>query len=95
MFVLVSLKKKQAKIGVAGGTFDDGATVTLTFGKKLTLANTATGVRYELKLVYTGSQPEVIESFSTGGKAAGTDEQGTTASTGSTSTEPAASGLTP
>jgi hypothetical protein len=95
MFVLVSLKKKQAKIGVAGGTFDDGATVTLTFGKKLTLANTATGVRYELKLVYTGSQPEVIESFSTAGKAAGTDQQGTTASAGSSSTAAAASGLTP
>ena len=65
MFVLVSLKKKQAKIGVAGGTFDDGQTVTLALGKKLTLLNTATGVRYELKLVYTGSEPEVIEGFST------------------------------
>ena len=65
MFVLVSLKKKQAKIGVAGGSFDDGQTVTLTLGKKLTLLNTATGVRYELKLVYTGTQPETIEGFST------------------------------
>ena len=26
MFVLVALKKKQAKIGVAGGAFDDGKT---------------------------------------------------------------------
>ncbi len=65
MFVLVSLKKKQAKIGVAGGTFDDGQTVTLSLGKMLTLLNTATGVRYELKLVYTGSEPETIEGFST------------------------------
>lgn len=66
MFVLVSLKKKQAKIGVAGGTFDDGGgTVTLKLGKKVTLLNTATGVRYELKLVYTGSEPETIESFTT------------------------------
>jgi len=95
MFVLVSLKKKQAKIGVAGGSFDDGATVTLAFGKKLTLLNTATGVRYELKLVYTGSQPEVIEGFSTAGKAAGADQQGTTASAGGSSTAPAASGATP
>ena len=55
LFVLVSLKKKQAKIGVAGGSFDDGQTVTLTLGKKLTLVDTATGVRYVLKLVYTGS----------------------------------------
>ena len=68
LFVLVSLKKKQAKIGVAGGSFDDGQTVTLAFGKKVTLANTATGVRYELKLVYTGSAPEVIEGFTAGKK---------------------------
>ena len=34
--------------------FDNGETVTLKLGKKLTLVNTATSVRYELKLVYTG-----------------------------------------
>lgn len=65
LFVLVSLKKKQAKIGVAGGSFEDGQNVTLTLGKKLTLLDTATGVRYELKLVYTGTAPEQIEGFST------------------------------
>ena len=58
LFVLRSLKKKQAKIGVAGGSFDDGKPVTLKLGKKVTLVNTATGVRYVLKLVYTGAQPE-------------------------------------
>lgn len=66
LFVLVSLKKKQAKIGVAGGSFDDGQNVTLAFGKKVTLVDTATGVRYELKLVYTGSAPEELAGFSTG-----------------------------
>lgn len=65
MFRLVALKKKQAKIGVAGGAFSDGSTLTLVLGKKVTLLNTATGVRYELKLVYTGAQPEVIEGFTT------------------------------
>jgi hypothetical protein len=65
LFVLVSLKKKQAKIGVAGGSFDDGKNVTLALGKKVTLVDTATGVRYELKLVYTGSAPEELEGFST------------------------------
>lgn len=65
LFVLVSVKKNKAKIGVAGGSFDDGQNVTLTLGKKLTLVDTATGVRYELKLVYTGSAPEQIEGFST------------------------------
>ena len=70
-FVLVSLKKKQAKIGVAGGTFGDGKNLTLVLGQTLTLVNTATGVRYELKLVYTGSAPEQIESFTTGEAAVG------------------------
>jgi hypothetical protein len=64
LFVLVSVKKNNAKIGVAGGSFDDGQNVTLTLGKKVTLLDTATGVRYELKLVYTGSSPEQIEGFS-------------------------------
>lgn len=66
LFVLVSLKKKLAKIGVAGGSFDDGQNVALAFGKKVTLVDTATGVRYELKLVYTGSAPEELAGFSTG-----------------------------
>jgi len=65
LFVLRSLTKKQAKISVAGGSFDGGEPVTLKLGKKVTLVNTATGVRYVLKLVYTGSQPEVIEGFTT------------------------------
>ena len=54
--MLRSLTKKQAKIGVAGGSFDDGQAVTLKLGKKVTLVNTATGVRYVLKLVYTGAR---------------------------------------
>jgi hypothetical protein len=64
LFVLVGLAKNRAKIGVAGGSFDDGQNVTLTLGKKVTLVDTATGVRYELKLVYTGSAPEQVEGFS-------------------------------
>ena len=67
MFVLRSLTKKQAKISVAGGSFDGGKPVTLKLGKKVTLVNTATGVRYVLKLTYTGAQPEVIEGFTTAG----------------------------
>jgi hypothetical protein len=63
LFVLRSLTKKQAKINVAGGSFDGGKPVTLKLGKKVTLVNTATGVRYVLKLTYTGAQPEVIQGF--------------------------------
>jgi hypothetical protein len=64
LFVLAGLKKNQAKIGVAGGSFDNGQTVTLKLGKKVTLVDTATGVEYELKLTYTGSSAQVLESFS-------------------------------
>ena len=64
LFVLAALKKNQAKIGVAGGSFDNGQTVTLKLGKKVTLVDTATGVDYELKLTYTGSSAQVLESFS-------------------------------
>jgi hypothetical protein len=65
LFVLRSLTKKQAKISVAGGSFDGGKPVTLKLGKRVTLVNTATGVRYVLRLVYTGTQPEVLEGFTT------------------------------
>ena len=52
VFTLVSLTKKTAKVGIAGGTLSTGTgTVTLTKGKKLTLMNTADGTRYELVLV--------------------------------------------
>jgi len=69
-FVLVSVQKKEAKIGVAGGSFEDGRTMSIELGKRLTLVNTATGARFVLKLVYTGSQPERVESFSTAEQAA-------------------------
>ena len=87
LFVLRSLTKKQAKIGVAGGSFDDGQTVALAFGKKLTLVNTATGVRYVLRLVYTGAEPEPIEGFT---KTAGTPAAAGAAAATTTTTTTAA-----
>jgi hypothetical protein len=63
LFKLVSLKKKTAKIAVAGGAFADGQTITLTLGKPVTLMNTATGARYVVELVYVGTEPEQVESF--------------------------------
>lgn len=53
-FLLVSLgiDGKSVKIGVAGGSYADGkSTITLTMGKPLTLQNTASGARYELRLL--------------------------------------------
>jgi hypothetical protein len=54
MFVLVSVTRTSAKVGVSGGSLEAGkATVTLQKGKKLTLENTVDGSRYVLVLVGT------------------------------------------
>jgi hypothetical protein len=54
MFVLVSVTKTTAKVGISGGSLDTGAgAVTLRKGKKLTLENTVDGARYTLVLVAT------------------------------------------
>jgi len=52
VFTLVSLTPRAAKVGIAGGNYENGAaTVTLAKGKTLTLMNTADGTRYVLRLV--------------------------------------------
>jgi hypothetical protein len=70
VFVLVAVKKNAVQIGVAGGSLESGKPATLKLGKKLTLVNSATGERWVLKLVYTGSEPETLETFSTATDAA-------------------------
>ena len=51
-FMLVSLTKSSAKIGIAGGSIaGNKQTVTLKKGVPLTLMNTADGTRYVLRLV--------------------------------------------
>jgi hypothetical protein len=52
VFTLVSLTSTSAKIGIAGGSYENGAaTVTLVKGKTVTLMNTADGARYSLRLL--------------------------------------------
>jgi hypothetical protein len=52
VFTLVSLTTNSARIGIAGGSYENGAsTVTLRKGKTVTLVNTADGARYALRLV--------------------------------------------
>jgi hypothetical protein len=51
-FTLVSLTATTAKVGIAGGSFENGSrTVTLKRNKAVTLMNTADGTRYVLRLV--------------------------------------------
>lgn len=55
VFKLVSISRREVKIGVAGGAFASGSgTVTIAVGKTLTLVNTADGTRYEITLVAVG-----------------------------------------
>jgi hypothetical protein len=52
VFTLVSLTTSAARIGIAGGSYESGATtVVLKKGKTVTLVNTADGTRYALRLV--------------------------------------------
>jgi len=52
VFTLVSLASTAAKIGIVGGSYENGAaTVTLKRGKTVTLLNTADGTRYSLRFV--------------------------------------------
>jgi hypothetical protein len=51
-FTLVSVTATTAKVGIAGGSFENGTpTVTLKKNKPLTLMNTADGTRYVLRLL--------------------------------------------
>lgn len=51
-FTLVSVTAATAKVGIAGGSFENGSqTVKLKKNKPLTLMNTADGTRYVLRLV--------------------------------------------
>lgn len=69
-FALAALTRSQAKIGVAGGSFESGKTMELPMKKEVTVVDTATGVRYTLKLVYAGTAPETVESFTSAPKPA-------------------------
>jgi hypothetical protein len=69
VFELAALKPKSAEILLAnGGKIGKTGKVILTMGKPLTLVNATTGKRYTLKLLYTGSKPEVVQQFSTKAK---------------------------
>ena len=52
VFTLVSLTSGAAKIGIAGGSYENGAaTISVTKGQAVTLMNTADGTRYVLRFV--------------------------------------------
>ena len=65
-FVLRSLKLSpgRATIAVADGSFSGHhPTLTLRAGHGVTLVNTATGVRYVVKLLFVGSDPDSFAAF--------------------------------
>jgi hypothetical protein len=65
-FILVGLTHNGAKIGVAGGTIGGRKAIPVKMSKEITLVDSATQVRYTLKLVYAGSAPEKVETFNSG-----------------------------
>lgn len=65
LFRLVSLTKTTAKIAIVGGSYASGAaTLTLQVGQPVTLANTADGTRYTLRLYPQGTVPPAPSSSS-------------------------------
>ena len=58
-FVLRTLKPGHVGIAVADGSFSGGGVLTLRPGRKVTLVNTATGMRYVVKLVFLGTESNV------------------------------------
>jgi hypothetical protein len=55
LFRLVSLTHGVARIGIANGSYASGAqTLSLAGGRSVTLADTADGVRYKLRLISAG-----------------------------------------
>ena len=64
MFVVAAIGKSQAKVGIAGGKLTNGKLATIKLGKSLTLVNDATGARYVIQLLYTGTAPEATAAFS-------------------------------
>ena len=65
-FVLRSLKLSpgRATIAVADGSFaGHRPTLTLSAGHAVTLVNTATGVRYVVRLLFVGSNPDSFAAF--------------------------------
>ena len=65
-FVLRSLKLSpgRATIAVADGSFaGNQPTLTLRAGHGVTLVNTATGVRYVVRLLFVGSNPDSFAAF--------------------------------
>jgi hypothetical protein len=55
VFTLVSLTGSAAKIGIAGGSYENGAaTISVKKGQAVTLMNTADGTRYVLRFVSAG-----------------------------------------
>lgn len=64
VFVLLSLKRGLARIGVVGGSYANGdKAITIRVGKPVTLLNTATGVRYVVRLVYVGADAGALTGF--------------------------------
>jgi len=78
MFQVVAIGKNQIKIGIAGGKLSNGKAAVIKLGKSLTLVNDATGARYVIKLLYTGTEAEPTATFTAPNADPSTASDGTT-----------------
>lgn len=59
MFVLAKVKAELVRIGIAGGKLESGTTAPVAVGDTITLVDSATGVRYVLKVISVGATPDI------------------------------------
>lgn len=59
LFVLARVKPKLVRIGIAGGKLEKGSTALVEVGGSITLVDSASGVRYVIKVISVGAQPDL------------------------------------
>jgi hypothetical protein len=59
LFVLTKVKPKLVRIGIAGGKLEKGATALVEVGSSITLVDSASGVRYVVKVISVGATPDL------------------------------------
>lgn len=59
MFMLARVKPELVRIGIDGGKLEKGATAPVEVGGSITLVDSASGVRYVIKVISVGAQPDL------------------------------------
>lgn len=82
LFVLAKVKPDLVRIGIAGGKLEKGSTALVEVGSSITLVDSASGVRYVVKVISVGATPDL--AFTSMTTAAGDPAAATATDTTST-----------